>query len=119
MLRRMTAPGKRRCLLAPASALAGVAWLAGLAAHQSALAQSSGPKAATASATAIVRGVDCAGSRVTMDHGPIPALGMPALSINFEVADPKLLERVRPGDAVNFRITRSGLGWIVTGLERN
>jgi Cu/Ag efflux protein CusF len=108
----------RRSLFVLAGCLTGVAWAAGPGAHPVPLAQAREAKAATASASGTVRNVDRASARVTIDHAPIPSIGMPAMSMSFKVADPKLLDRVRQGDQVNFEIRQSGLGWIVTGLDR-
>lgn len=65
-----------------------------------------------------VRDIDRAGSRVKLDHGPLPSIGMPAMTMTFKVKNPALLDGLKRGDRVNFEIERSGLGWIVTNLER-
>jgi Cu/Ag efflux protein CusF len=35
-----------------------------------------------------------------------------------KVKDPALLDQVKQGDQVNFEIEQSGLGWIITNLNR-
>jgi Cu/Ag efflux protein CusF len=40
------------------------------------------------------------------------------MSMTFKVTNPKLLDQIRQGDQVNFEIKQSGLGWIITSLDR-
>lgn len=71
-----------------------------------------------ASASGVIREIDRASSRVEIDHGPIPSIGMPGMTMTFKVRNPALLEQVKQGDPVNFEIEQSGLGWIITNLNR-
>ncbi|MBK1674229.1 hypothetical protein CKO35_13125 [Ectothiorhodospira shaposhnikovii] len=48
--------------------------------------------------------VDREARRVNLYHEPIPALGWPAMTMDFEVADGVSLEGLSPGDAVHIRI---------------
>ena len=66
----------------------------------------------------MIREIDRANSRIKIDHGPIPSIGMPGMTMTFKVKKPALLDQVKPGDQVNFEIEKSGLGWIVTNLNR-
>lgn len=67
---------------------------------------SSPPAAATASTAAMsdgeVRKVDKKASKLTLRHGPLLNLDMPAMTMVFRVADPKLLASVKQGDKVRF-----------------
>lgn len=49
-----------------------------------------------------VRKVDKAQGKLTLRHGPIVNLQMPAMSMVFRAADPALLAAVREGDKVRF-----------------
>lgn len=49
-----------------------------------------------------VRKVDKAQGKLTLRHGPITNLQMPAMSMVFRAADPGLLAAVREGDKVRF-----------------
>jgi Cu/Ag efflux protein CusF len=109
---------KRRFFSALIGCLAGVGWAAGPSADRIELAQAREARAATASASGVIRNIDRANSRITIDHGPIPAIGMPGMTMTFKVTEPKLLDQVRQGDQVNFELKQSGLGWIVTNLDR-
>lgn len=76
-------------------------------------------KSAGTSASGVVRMLDRPNSRIELDHGSIPSIGMPAMTMAFKVKNPALLDRVKPGDRVTFELERSGLGWIITNLERD
>jgi Cu(I)/Ag(I) efflux system membrane fusion protein len=49
-----------------------------------------------------VIGVDAAKGRVEIEHGPIPALQWPAMTMGFPVADKGQLARLKAGDTVQF-----------------
>lgn len=53
-----------------------------------------------------VKKIDVASSRVTLRHGDIPNLDMPGMTMAFRVADPKMLDTVKPGDTVRVTIDR-------------
>ncbi|GAA6143514.1 copper-binding protein [Hydrogenophaga sp. 5NK40-0174] len=66
------------------------------------------PAAATASdklpwVDGTVRKVDTAQGKITLKHGEITNLDMPPMSMVFKVADPSMLEGIKPGDAVQFQ----------------
>lgn len=82
------------------------------------IAQAREAKTAGASASGVVREIDRANSRVKIDHGPIPSIGMPSMSMTFKVKNAKLLDQIKQGDQVSFEIEQSGLGWIITNLNR-
>ncbi|MGE0097710.1 MAG: copper-binding protein [Hydrogenophaga sp.] len=54
------------------------------------------------SAQAEVRKVDARAGKITLRHGEIPNLDMPPMTMVFQVSDPALLSRVKPGDKVRF-----------------
>lgn len=54
-----------------------------------------------------VKKVDTAGGRIILRHGDIPNLDMPAMTMAFRVADPKMLDAVKAGDAVRVSIDKS------------
>jgi Cu/Ag efflux protein CusF len=107
---------KKRLSAAWAGCALVLACAAGPVLAGSALAQATEAKSVAASALGV--DIDRASSRVKIDHTPIPSIGMPAMVMTFKVKDPKLLEKVKPGDSVSFEIEQSGLGWIVTRLDR-
>jgi Cu/Ag efflux protein CusF len=49
-----------------------------------------------------VRKVDKEAGKITIKHGPLKNLGMPAMTMAFRVKDPAMLERVKAGDRIRF-----------------
>lgn len=56
---------------------------------------------ATATTTGTVEAIDTIAGKVTIAHGPVPALGWPAMTMPFQ-ASPAQLARLRPGQKVRF-----------------
>jgi len=78
--------------------------------------------AASASAAPIttegeVRKVDRKQGRVTLKHGPIENLGMPAMTMVCKLADPSMLDRVKAGDTVRFVADNIDGALTVTAIE--
>lgn len=65
-----------------------------------------------------VRKVDKAAKKITLKHGPIRNLDMPAMTMAFQVKDPALLERVKAGDKVDFAAEKVGDAFVVTRIEK-
>ena len=65
-----------------------------------------------------VRRVDREGKKITLKHGPIREVDMPAMTMAFAVKDPAMLDRVKPGDQVRFRIEKIGETYTLTAIER-
>jgi Cu(I)/Ag(I) efflux system protein CusF len=49
-----------------------------------------------------VRRVNEAEGKVTLRHGPLPNLDMPAMTMVFTARDPSILKDIKVGDKVNF-----------------
>ena len=64
-----------------------------------------------------VRRIDREGGRVTLRHGEIRNLDMPGMTMAFHVQDPAMLDRVKVGDKVKFRVEKSGSRYVVTAME--
>ena len=64
-----------------------------------------------------VRKVDKAAKKITLKHGPIVNLDMPAMTMVFQVADPAILEQVKAGDKVRFAADKVGGSFAVTRIE--
>jgi len=73
--------------------------------------------AAAAMSDGEVRKVDKDQGKVTMRHGPIANLDMPAMTMVFKVADPKMLDTVKEGDKVKFTADRVNGAITVTAIE--
>ena len=64
-----------------------------------------------------VRKVDKAAGKITLKHGDIKNLDMPAMTMVFQVRDPGLLDRVKPGDKVRFYAESRDGAIVVTAME--
>lgn len=72
-----------------------------------ALAQTSQPTGATATAagemtSGEVKKIDKQAGRVTLQHGDIKNLGMPGMTMTFAVKDKAALDKLKVGDKVKF-----------------
>jgi Cu/Ag efflux protein CusF len=64
-----------------------------------------------------VKKVDKEAGKLTIKHGPLENLGMPAMTMVFRVADPAMLDEVAPGDKVTFLAEKVGGLLTVTELH--
>ena len=63
-----------------------------------------------------VKGVDLANIQVKISHEDIPGL-MPAMTMNFDVVSPDLLEGLDPGMRVRFDLERDETSLLITAIE--
>jgi Cu(I)/Ag(I) efflux system protein CusF len=64
----------------------------------------------------VVKKVDAKAGSVTLQHGPIPALSWPAMTMAFK-ADPALLKTVKVGQQVNFTVKTGGAAHEVVAIQ--
>ena len=64
-----------------------------------------------------VTAIDPAAGTITLDHGAIPAVGWPAMTMGFS-AKPDLLAGITVGDKVDFDVTVNGNGGQVTAITK-
>jgi len=65
-----------------------------------------------------VRKVDKDAKKITIKHGPLTNLDMPAMTMVFQVKDPKMLDQVKAGDKVKFRVEEIKGDYVVTMIEK-
>ena len=65
-----------------------------------------------------VRKVNRETSKITIRHGPLQNLGMPPMTMVFQVRDPALLDRLQAGDKIRFRAEQSGAEFFVTEISK-
>jgi Cu(I)/Ag(I) efflux system protein CusF len=65
--------------------------------------------------TGTIAAVDAAAGTVTIEHGAMPELGWPAMTMAF-AADPAVLAGVAEGDKVAFDLTLTGGRGTITAL---
>lgn len=77
--------------------------------------------AAAAASTQIsegeIRKVDKGAKKLTIKHGDLKNLGMPPMTMVFQVQDPAVLDQVKAGDNVNFVAEQIGGKLTVTKVE--
>jgi Cu/Ag efflux protein CusF len=61
--------------------------------------------------------VDKDTGKLTIKHGPLNNLGMPAMTMAFKVQDPAMLDQVKAGEQVRFRVGRANGSLVITKLQ--
>lgn len=74
-------------------------------------------QAGDAMADGEVRRVDKDAKKITIKHGPLASLDMPAMTMVFQVADPAMLDKVKAGDKVKFKAEKVGGAFKLTEIE--
>jgi Cu(I)/Ag(I) efflux system protein CusF len=64
-----------------------------------------------------VRKVDTENHKITLKHGEIKNLDMPAMTMVFQVADPKMLDKLKAGDKVRFKAAQPDGKLTVTEIK--
>ncbi len=64
-----------------------------------------------------IRKVDKDAKKITIRHGPIRNLDMPAMTMVFQIKDPDMLGQVKAGDKVKFAAESVGGAFTVTKIE--
>ena len=64
-----------------------------------------------------VRRIDKYAKKITIRHGPLRNLDMPAMTMVFQVKDAAMLEQVKAGDKVRFSAEKSDGAYIVTAIH--
>ena len=93
---------------------------AGMQQHQELLqkdAQAASPDTTSAWADGEVRKVDQSAAKVTIKHGPLPNLGMGAMTMVYRVANPAMLETLKAGDKIRFQAESIRGALTVTKIE--
>ena len=74
-------------------------------------------KATTGQGTGVIRAVDQKGGTVTIQHGPIPAVGWPAMTMTFKARPASLLKSLKVGQGVRFDLSVKGYAAEVTAIH--
>jgi len=64
-----------------------------------------------------VRKIDKEQGKVTLRHGPLANLEMPAMTMVFKAADPKLLDGLKEGDKVRFTAEKVNGTFTVVAIQ--
>jgi Cu(I)/Ag(I) efflux system protein CusF len=82
-------------------------------AHHDMGAMDHGAKPSGAQGVGVIKKLDAKAGSVTLQHGPIPALGWPSMTMGFK-ADPALLTGVKVGQKVSFTVKPGAVPQILT-----
>jgi len=67
--------------------------------------------------TGVITAIDQKAGKVTIKHGPIPAVGWPAMTMTFQATPPTLLKDAHVGQPVTFGVRTSAAESQVTSLH--
>jgi Cu/Ag efflux protein CusF len=85
--------------------------------HRNDSAGAQGPTHSGAISEGEVRRVDKDAKKITLRHGPLQNLDMPAMTMVFQVKDPAMLDQVKAGDKVKFRAEKVDAAYTITVLQ--
>jgi Cu/Ag efflux protein CusF len=100
-----------------------VACVLAASAHAQSTADQASHRTSAASAAAVpttegeVRKIDKEQGKLTLKHGRIENLDMPGMTMVFKIADPRLLDGIKPGDKVKFAAANVDGVLTVTAIE--
>ena len=72
----------------------------------------------TASAQGTVTAIDAEAGTITVDHGPVPAIEWPAMTMAFE-ADEQLRSEVSVGEGIAFEFRTGSEGSVITSITKD
>jgi Cu(I)/Ag(I) efflux system protein CusF len=75
------------------------------------------PAVKTGKATGVVKGLDAKAGTVTLQHGAIPGVGWPAMTMMFKAKPPMMLKGLKVGQTVDFDVRTPPTGPEVTALR--
>jgi Cu/Ag efflux protein CusF len=82
------------------------------------MAQAAKPTAAADMTEGEIRKIDKDNKKLTIKHGEIKNLDMPGMTMVFQVRDNTMVDQVKVGDKVRFKVERAGSGFVVTELQQ-
>jgi Cu/Ag efflux protein CusF len=65
----------------------------------------------------VVRAIDRSAGTITVEHGPIKDLDMPAMTMPYHVKDRGMLTAVKPGDKIKMSVDKMGDSYTITDLQ--
>ncbi len=101
-------------LIAVSSALPGASFAAG---DHGGDQMTQSPAADAQMIDGLVKKVDKSAGKVTLSHGPLPNLGMPAMTMVFRVKDAVWLDQMKVGDKIRFMADKVNGAFTVVHFE--
>jgi Cu(I)/Ag(I) efflux system protein CusF len=78
---------------------------------------SAGPAAKHGQGTGVIKAIDPKAGTLTIQHGPIPAVSWPAMTMTFKATPPTLLSGLKVGESIGFDTTVRGMAADVTAVR--
>jgi Cu(I)/Ag(I) efflux system protein CusF len=75
------------------------------------------PAARHGQATGVITAIDAKAGTLTIQHGPIPGVGWPAMTMTFKAKPAALLKGLKIGQTIAFDTTVRGSAADVTGVR--
>ncbi len=66
----------------------------------------------------VVKKIDLELGKITISHGPLANLDMPAMTMVFRVVDPKLLTQAKVNDSIRFEAEKINGAYTVLRIEQ-
>ena len=89
--------------------------------HHSSVGAAAAPASSAGAAATMsdgeVKKVDKAAGKVTIKHGPLANLDMPAMTMVFRVKEPAMLEQLKAGEAIRFKAEKLDGNYTVTEVQ--
>ncbi len=67
--------------------------------------------------TGLIQQIDRERGAVTIKHGPLQGLGMPGMTMSFQVKDKAILSNLQPMQKVDFELTYDGKSYLITKIK--
>jgi Cu(I)/Ag(I) efflux system protein CusF len=78
---------------------------------------SAAPAAKHGQGTGVIRAIDPKAGTVTIQHGPIPAVSWPAMTMTFRAKPATLLKGLKVGETIGFDCTVRGMTADITAVR--
>ena len=78
---------------------------------------SAAPAAKQGKGTGVIKAIDTKAGTLTIQHGPIPAVSWPAMTMTFKATPPALLAGLKVGETIGFDTTVKGMAADVTAVR--
>lgn len=85
--------------------------------HNSMLAQAPAAGSKTGKGTGLIQKIDRDKGTVTIKHGPLQGLDMPAMTMSFPVKDKAMLSNLQPLQKVDFELAYDGKDYTITKIK--
>lgn len=85
--------------------------------QSSVLAQAPAAAQKTGKGTGLIQKIDQDKGAVTIKHGPLQGLDMPAMTMSFLVKDKSMLSSLQPLQKVDFELTYDGKNFTITKIK--